>query len=47
MTQPELILRLLEMLLEERDKNNSRPKVEETKKEIIEHHKAIVKKLKL
>lgn len=32
MTQPELILRLVEMLLEERDKNNSRPKVEETKK---------------
>ncbi len=29
MTQPELILRLVEMLLAERDKNNSSTKVED------------------
>ena len=31
MTQPELILRLVEMLLAERDKNNKSTKVEEKK----------------
>lgn len=33
MTQPELILRLVEMLLAERDKNNSLMKTEENKKD--------------
>ncbi len=33
MTQPELILRLVEMLLAERDKNNSLMKAEENKKD--------------
>ena len=32
MTQPELILRLVEMLLAERDKNNNQSNVEEQKK---------------
>lgn len=32
MTQPELILRLVEMLLEEKAKNNEQLKVEENKK---------------
>ncbi len=33
MTQPEFILRLVEMLLAERDKNNSLMKAEENKKD--------------
>lgn len=33
MTQPELILRLVEMLLAERDKNNSLMNAEENKKD--------------
>lgn len=33
MTQPELILRLIEMLLAERDKSNSLIKAEENKKD--------------
>ena len=33
MTQPELILRLVEMLLAERDKNNALAKAEENKKD--------------
>ena len=33
MTQPELILRLVEMLLAERDKNNSLMTAEENKKD--------------
>lgn len=32
MTQPELILRLVEMLLAEHDKNNKQSKVEENQK---------------
>ena len=33
MTQPELILQLVEMLLAERDKNNNLAKAEENKKD--------------